>query len=163
MRDFGRGLIVGVVAGFVFAIVYSIISIVIVIFFLFRPIAWTQTASFVNDALMFSNIGALLPSAIFSGIVGGIVFGLIYAAVYNTLPGSTSAMKGIMLGTVFWLIFAVVIGYFRTATHYGMVYYGTNVITGLISYLIWGYLVGKLWDKFGGKQPQEYRLKKGRK
>lgn len=65
-----------------------------------------------------------------------------------------------MLGTVFWLVFAVVIGYIRTATYYGMIYYGANVITGFISYLIFGYFAGKLWDKFGGRRPQEYQIKK---
>lgn len=89
--------------------------------------------------------------AIFSGIIGGLIFGLIYAAIYNSLPGSSSVAKGIVLAIIFWLILSVGIG-FVVSGIFGMTYYILNsIIIGLIGSIIWGYLLGKFWDKYSGQ------------
>ena len=59
-----------------------------------------------------------------------------------------SVMKGIILSLIFWVIFSLALGYTSIAV-YGMEYFAVNnVVMGLITSVIWGFLLGKFWDKF---------------
>lgn len=137
MAEYGRGIKAGIVAGIIYGIIYLVL--VIALADALMPGFWALmgTAGFTGAA-----ISILAGSMIVGGIIGGIIFGAIYAAVYGSLPG-TSVVKGITLGIVYWLIFGVALSYGYVAT------YPLYTVLGLISSLVWGALVGILWDKFG--------------
>lgn len=137
MAEFGRGIKAGIVAG----IVYGIINVVLVaglIEFIY-PGYWA-IAGMVGAVGMIIAVFAV--GAIIGGIIAGLIFGAIYAAAYNSLPGS-SVVKGIIIAILLWLIFSVALNYGTIAT------YPILAVFGLMSSLVWGALVGVLWDKFG--------------
>jgi len=101
-------------------------------------------------AIILGTLIGTLAYVIIGGI-GGIIFGLIFATVYNSLPGSTSIFKGITLSYIFWLIFSVFLGFIFGAiniSYYIVIY----ILIGFISSIIYGYSLGKFWDKFGKKR-----------
>lgn len=139
MADLIRGLKAGILSGIIWGILNAIISS-----FIF--------AIMIKSYSYFNPIMGLLslPFGIISGIIVGVILGLIYSAGYNILPGSSSIIKGISLMLILWVIFSVVIGnifslqYNETFTNY----YEMNLISSLITYIIFGYLIGLLWDKY---------------
>jgi len=159
MAEFGRGIKAGIVAGIISGIISMVFSIIQ------YSALWDAVASYYEglsgtggfftgmaEVSLIAMIPGLAIGAIIGGIIGGIIFGLIYAAVYNSLPGSTSIMKGIVLSLIFWLIFTVALGYASASMiGIGMTFYGISLVFGLISSLIWGFLLGTFWDKFAPK------------
>ncbi len=150
MADFVRGIKAGIVSGIIYGIISAILGLLIIMVY------WQTLMGGLGVFFMGTDMMAvfmfMLPSlfigAIVAGIIGGIIFGLIYAAIYNSLPGSTSVMKGIVLSLLFWIIFSLALGY-TSMTVYGMEYFAVNnVVIGLITSVIWGFLLGKFWDKF---------------
>ena len=139
MADYGRGIKAGIVSGIVYGIIYAVLMVALAEVLV--PGFWTFMGMIPGAAgiamAMFAGI------AIVGGIIGGLIFGVIYAAVYGSLPGS-SVVKGLILSIIFWLIFGVGLN-FGTVMLYPLM-----AVLGLISSLIWGALVGVLWDKFGG-------------
>ena len=153
MAEFGRGIKAGIVSGVIYAIVSAIV-LSIVVFAVFDWLLSSYTGTGFGYFMMGSFgatviITGIVIGTIIWGIIAGIIFGLIYAAVYNSLPGSTSGMKGIVLAIIAWLIFSVGLGWGSIV--FGYTYFAITIITGLILWIFWGYLLGKFWDKFGGK------------
>ena len=158
MADFGRGIKAGIISGIIYGIIIGIFSAIV------SFIMWDTISAAYDDVISGFGFGGLieftLEGQIINGFIGGIIygiifgliFGLIYAAVYNSLPGSTSIMKGIVLMLIVWLILSVGLGYLSIDL-FGTTYYIVSLITGLIGSIIWGFLLGKFWDKYGGKQP----------
>ena len=153
MADFGRGIKAGIVSGIIYGIVSVILGIITAVIY-WETILGNYAGITVSTADMMGVIGFLIPilaiSAIIGGIIFGIIFGLIYAAIYNSLPGSSSVMKAIVLSLIGWLILSLGMGYGNLAVD-TMYYVVNNVIFGLIGWIIWGYLLGVLWDKFGAR------------
>ena len=160
MTDIVRGIKAGIVSGIVYGIIIGILSAIVT--YIMWDTIFAAYESFFGDLGMsglFTAAQISLSTQIISGFIGGIIggvifgliFGLIYAALYNSLPGSTSMMKGIVLMLIVWLILSVGLGFFSIGM-FGMTYYIVNsVVVGLIGTIIWGYLLGTFWDKFGTK------------
>lgn len=150
MVDYGRGVKAGAVAGIAHGIISGILTF-LAIQMLF-PGDWSAifVPSQAAQISMGMIIATLLGSSLVGGIIGGIIFGVIYAAVYDSLPGGSSINKGIVLSLGFWIIFGLVLGYgtvsaMMTASGAAA---GAYLVVNLISALIWGALVGILWDRF---------------
>lgn len=144
LMDYLRGGVGGIIAGVLSGILYIVLSFVIAAM-ICRPITFSEMI-FISNALLF-NLYPLLPSILISGVVGGALFGLFYAATYPHLPGTTSINKGVFLGGVYWFIAAVILGLIRTIPYFTISKYSTLLLTGLASYLLFGYLLGLTWDK----------------
>ncbi len=153
MADYNRGVKAGGYAGFIFGVINAIL-VTIILLVLWESFSTTSMPDFASSIFISIIITSFI-STIFSGIIGGAIFGVIYAAIYNKLPGSTSAMKGIVLALVYWLVFSIIIGYYRRSDYDIMYYYVVNIGLGLVLYLFWGVLIGKFWDKYadGEKKP----------
>lgn len=162
MSDLKRGAKAGLAAGFIYMLVLIIFSAIT------AAIVITQYSSSVGSpnlvapyiesmfgvtgfsAVILGAIIGILLYAIIVGVIGGIIFGIIYSAFYNSLPGSTSVIKGIGLSYIFWLIFSIVLNYSTIIyIHYFIV---QNVIIGMLCAVIYGFFLGKFWDKFGELQ-----------
>ena len=105
----------------------------------------------VTDVLYYrGNIFVLFIISIIGGIFGGYIVGHIYEMKYNSLPGSTNITKGIAVSPIFWilswLLFAILvdlIGYMHV--------WVAMTLMGLIFSIVWGILIGYLWNKFDFK------------
>ncbi len=147
MTDYGRGAKAGVVAGIPYGIISGILYFLVIQ--AMAPGYWTSMAA-ANVSMMIK--ASMIVMSIISGIIGGLIFGVIYAAVYDPLPGDSSVVKGIILSLLFWLILGVGLGYSgisQISQVAGTGAAGAYLAVGLVSSLIWGALVGKLWDSFG--------------
>jgi len=89
------------------------------------------------------------------GIIFGIIYGLAFAGMYEKLPGKRSSMKGTISGVVAWIIFGLI----ARATGGKVVILGdplflflTFLIVGFIAAILFGALLGFLWDKFAPKR-----------
>jgi len=141
MKDFGRGVKVGVCTG----IIYGIISpIFLLISGEYNYLYSTTSGNFLVIIWVF---GTLIYGIIF-GIIYGLIFGLIYAAVYDKIPGTSSTVKGIILSLLLWLIFSFSTFMFITSLPISRSTYDNTIIITLLGFLLLGFLVGVFWDKF---------------
>jgi len=155
MADFKRGIKAGVVTGIVYTVIYIVVGVISVRESLYltnlldaaglSPVVSSVYPSF------FSSLG------IFSNILRGIIFGLVFAALYNSLPGTTSIVKGVVLSSVLWIITVIEVIYTMPGWFsIGGTYYGGTVnlssitwaLIGIASALVFGVLTGFLWDRF---------------
>lgn len=156
MAELGRWAKAGIVAGIFYAILSAILGAIVIFIFKETIMEYAEEA-LINVGITGTDVESLLvfifPAMIFGIIIGGIIFGLIfgliYAALYNSLPGSTSVAKAIILSIIAWLIFSVGLGYSNIAS-FGIAYYVIgSIVIGIITWIIWGYLLGRFWDRFG--------------
>jgi len=144
MAEYGRGAKAGAMAGVVAGIIEAIGN-----YALF---------SFTRDAIKTALQGTALPAgvtidqvvdialytvaigAFVGSIIGGAILGIIFSAVYNKyMTGKSLAMRGIIFGIILWLIGILLnTGSFS----YGSTYVAASIILGLVSSLIYGYLLG---------------------
>lgn len=152
MADFGRGVKAGIVAAIIFSIPPLIFQISTIGGF----------SSFQLDAnFLFQNIFEILITA----VIRGAIFGLVFAFVSGSLSRGSNVVRGALLGLGFWFLtlFIRVSEYSAIATQISMNGYATSlglgtkvaqvtatiIMVDLLSMLLYGAVVGILWDKFG--------------
>jgi hypothetical protein len=151
MFDYNRGAKAGGIAGMIIGIINVLISSVFLIYF---ADALSITSTDLGSSVFIFVIMAVIMSGILGGIIAGGIMGIIFSAVISKLPGSTSVAKGLVFAFVYWLILGVGLGY-TSISQYGQVYYVVfNVIIGFCTSMFWGFLTGKLWDRYGGGKEQ---------
>jgi F0F1-type ATP synthase assembly protein I len=160
LADFGRGIKAGAAAG----AIYLIISVILELTgFSFQFSSITTAAGF--GISLESTDPSLLTLSILSRIVQAIIFGAIFAALYDYLPGTTSVKKGVVFSSFLWVLVAIELIY----TIPGWPTYGDQTVWSvvlsvagvqvtlpsirsalacIISALVFGMLVGFLWDRF---------------
>jgi hypothetical protein len=131
MAEYGRGIKAGLIGGIIAGIVLAILTAILIF-------ATEGSTDFTG------TITTMIASNFIGYIIFGIIFGIIFAAIYDKLPGSTAVMKGMSLAIIIWIL-GIIIGYFTTYTTFGAAMFGGNIIIGLISAIIWGYIIGKFW------------------
>ncbi|MHA1687618.1 MAG: DUF6789 family protein [Candidatus Heimdallarchaeaceae archaeon] len=162
MPDLGRGIKAGLAAGIIYMLVLIMFALITTSILLQCPYSLGSPNLLTPHiermfgvtgfpaVILVTLLGTLTYAII--GVIGGIIFGLVYATVHNILPGSTSVFKGIALSYIFWLIFSVALGFISGVID--MYYFFLNfVVIGFISSIVYGFSLGKFWDKFGRKRP----------
>jgi CBS domain containing-hemolysin-like protein len=155
MADYGRGAKAGAIAGVVTGIIEAIGT-----FALFSLTtdaiktalqSTTLPAGVTIDQLVTLTQYIAVISVFIGSIIGGAILGIIFAAVYNKYMTSKSLpMRGIVFGIILWLIGIVLnIGSFS----YGTTYVAVSIIVGLVSSLIYGYLLGHFFKPKQAAQP----------
>ncbi len=82
-----------------------------------------------------------------SGLINGIIMGVIFAIIYDYLPTEKPIYKAFTMGILFWIIsLALVAGILAP------IWIGIQFVLGVI---IFGYLLGYFWTKFGGATEEE--------
>lgn len=146
MADYGRGAKAGAVGGIVYGVISTILALAVISVLV--PGFWTRIGMVSATGMV---IGAFAVTNIVGGLIGGLIFGLIYAAVRGSLPGGSSVAKAMVLAIIFWLIFGLGLSfnYISTLAAASGAAAGGYVLVGLASSLIYGALLGKLWESFG--------------
>ena len=176
MADFVRGIKAGVAV----AAVYLIISVVLELtgFSYHFPVI---TAARLGIRLQLTD-PLLLTGSILTPIVQGIIFGAVFAALYDYIPGTTGVKKGVLFSSFLWILGLVELIYTIPGwpTHGGesstlvsaavatITVAGVKVtlpsislaLAGIISALVFGALVGLIWNRLRAKDLAEER--KGR-
>jgi len=164
--DFGRGIKAGVAV----AAAYLIVSVIL------ELTGFSYQFPVITAAGLGIQLESTYPSivilSIWSYIYRGIVFGAIFAALYNYLPGVTSIVKGVVLSAFLWIVALVEVIYatpgwpWHDGGHsYAATYYGSTVclssiglaLVGIISALVFGALVGAIWNRLRAKELAEAR------
>jgi hypothetical protein len=131
MAEYGRGIKAGLIGGIVAGIVLAVLTAILIY-------VTEGSTDFAN------TITTIVASNLIGYIIFGIIFGIIFAAIYDKLPGATAIMKGMSLAIIIWIL-GIIIGYFTTFQTFGITTFGGNIIIGLISSIIWGYIIGRFW------------------
>jgi hypothetical protein len=138
-----RGVKSGAVAGIVSGIISAILT---------AALWFGLFATFFGLGLAFGfDIAALAISsavyAVVGGIIGGVIFGAIFAFLYNKIPGATTRNKAIILALAYWFIVSVLFS--LGDLFIGGLWYGAVVGVGLLTSLIFGFVLSMMWDRFG--------------
>ncbi len=146
----------GVVAGIAYGILGAIFTLVILIVDKSAIIAALDAYASTLSSLGFKASGSALYStelltapvgAVIEGIVGGIILGAIFGLSVHKIPGRNEKVKGMVFGFILWFIFTVLMGLF-SRTEFGNTYYLLTVLTGLVSVVVYGYILGALFGKW---------------
>lgn len=176
MADFGRGIKAGVATGGVYLVISVILAVTVLRSDMFHLSSFISVAGLggIHFGLTDPLLGgpSLVIASTLSYIVRGIVFGAVFAAVYNFLPGTTSIVKGVVLSAFIWIAALIEVIY-RTPgwpwTNNGILTLGTFsggmlsmssvglALTGIISALVFGVLVGAIWNRLRAKELTEER------
>jgi hypothetical protein len=159
MGNIAEGAKAGLLSGIVYGILDSLFGIVYLTIFKndiisvlkssIPPGSSISATSLYNLTLSLAVVGGIL-----GGIIIGLILGLIFSAVYGHLPGSSATSKGLVFGLIMWLLFNVLLG--LANLRFGILYYGLGVIGGLLSSLIFGAILGKLYDRGMKKLSQRH-------
>jgi hypothetical protein len=172
MSDFKRGIKAGVAAAAVYLVIALILAAIGREFwfpsnFIYAAGLGIQLGLGDFPFMIFSTISSIL-----SYMVRGIVFGAVFCALYNYLPGITSIVKGVVLSLFLWIVAVVQViyttpgwawhadGFSGSGTFYsGMISLSSVglALAGIISALVFGTLVGAIWDRLKAKQVTEAR------
>jgi hypothetical protein len=159
MADFKRGIKAGVIAG----VIYAVVALALTIMLDNPDILYSPLSSVVTGLGVLSFGGP---------IVRGIIFGVVFAALYNLLPGTTAILKGVVLSFSLWVLTVVEVAYMNLSWPLHFIgipengsYYGGTIdlssvslaLINVMSALLFGVLVGFLWNRFRGKELREER------
>ncbi len=131
MAEFKRGMTAGAKAGVVFGIIFSILGI-----------AYIYATLEPGYIIVTERAFVLVIGYAIAGAIVGSIFGMVYAAAYDRLPGAKSILKGLSLGIVWWIVVGLGLAYLL-----GTVIDIYQIVSSLISALIWGSLIGFFWDR----------------
>ena len=172
MADFGRGIKAGVaVAG-----IYIVISLIFAAIGDKFPYFWFHGQDFILAAGLRIPPGLTNPSFLIPWLFGcvfrGVLLGAIFTALYDHLPSVRSVVKGVVLLAFLWIVAVAQIVYTRAGWPWhanGLDFFGSTAsgtislssvglaLAGIISALVFGALIGFLWDRFRGKESTEAR------
>jgi len=168
LADFKRGIKAGVAV----AAVYLVISVILAVIGreFWYPFNFIYAAGLgISPGLMDSPF---VIYSLLSYIIRGIVFGAVFAALYNYLPGVTSIVKGMVLSLFLWIVALIQIIYTTPGWPWhangvsgsGTYYSGTLslssvglALVGIISALVFGALVGAIWNRLRARKVAEAR------
>jgi len=172
LADFDRGIKAGVVTGIIYMVIAGILGAI----YQNNPLSFPHFI-YGTGLTLFTWRSLTDPSFVISLLVQyigrGIVFGAVFAALYSFLPGAASVKKGVLLSA--FLCIVALVGAIYTTLGWptdgwipdGVYYIGilnlssiSLALAGIISALVFGVLIGFLWDRFRGKELIEER--KGR-
>jgi hypothetical protein len=166
MADFSRGIKAGTAA----AGAYLVLTVILA--------AIGETLNYPSNFVYAAGLGIqlefaspfVLASSIWSYMFRGIVFGAIFAALYSFLPVTTGVRKGVVLSAFLWILGAVGLIYMtpgwpagagQTSTVAGLLPVSLSSIgltlVSIISALLFGALVGAIWNRLKGKEVMEMR------
>ena len=93
-------------------------------------------------------VGSVAVAVIF-GVILGVGLGLLFGAYSDRIPGKSVVVKGLVLGFFLWLILHALADLLNL--QYGVTFYATDIGLGLVTSLLYGYLLGLFFDR-GTKQ-----------
>jgi hypothetical protein len=154
----------GVKAGFFAGIVYGIVlavlsyinvtsdkSVIIAAITKNTP----ATSPFTPDQLYAIVVIATPVVAAVGGVIGGVIVGAAYGRLFEKIPGASPTVKGIVVAIILWLILSVIGGLGNL--QYGVEEYLGQIGVGLISALLFGFLLGYFYGRFSRLPVQDPR------
>jgi len=89
-------------------------------------------------------------------IIFGLLAGVIFSVIYKYLPGQSAVVKSVIMNIVIWAIVNLYNIFFLLSKDFvGISFIMINVTQGLITSIIFGYLLGFFWMKFSREKEQE--------
>lgn len=152
MAQYGRGAKAGLLAGLISGVISGVFLYLELQSFkgqIITTIHNALPAGSTLDASALANFAILLVPVImiFGGLIGGLILGLIFAAVEDKYMKKQSLpMRGLIFGLILFVI--------DVALNLGSVNYGSGALVSglgisLVGALIFGYLLGLFFQKFG--------------
>lgn len=154
------------VAGFVYGIMDGVFALLLLVVFKsdvmkeLAKLAATESAAGVkvSASALYSLELELEPvEGIIGGLIMGVILGIIFAYTHNKIPGKNMIVKGEIFGVILWIVFDVLIGALDIST-YGLTYYLLSIALGVIALLVFGFMLGILYNKckeYDGPVPEE--------
>lgn len=91
-----------------------------------------------------------------SYIIFGLLAGVIFSVIYKYLPRQSAVVKSVIMNIVIWVIVNLYNIFFLLSKDFvGISFIMINVTQGLITSIIFGYLLGFFWMKFSREKEQE--------
>ena len=150
MPDWGRGAKAGLLSGAVYGALNGMIALDVMTVRsaeILAQISGALPSGFpIQPARIMEYMRMMaVPSSIISGIIFGTVLGLVFSAVYRKIPSKSPEVKGVIAAVTFWLIMTAIGG-------------GGEVSFlpfGAMAAVIFGVLLGDLYERFGRRKAVE--------
>ena len=152
-----RGAVSGVIAGSAYGVVFAVIG-----YFTLASMKAIIISELTNNAPSNSTLtpdqlfnSALLIGPVLAVVVGaggGVVLGAIYGWIFEKIPGRGPISKGLVFGVIYWSLFSLVGGLGNL--QYGIGYYGAETATGLVTALLFGWLLGHFYGRLMAHEGQ---------
>jgi hypothetical protein len=172
LADFGRGIKAGVAVAAAYLIIALILAAIGQTFWYPSNFVYAAGLGISLGLTDFPFVIFSMTYSILSYMVRGVVFGAVFAALYNYLPGVTSIVKGVVFSLFLWILTVVQViyttpgwawhadGFSGSGTYYsGMISLSSVglALAGIISALVFGALVGAIWNRLRAKKVTEAR------
>ncbi len=152
MAELRRGVKAGVVSGVIYGFVGGVLLGLVTIEVIFPVLTVPEfTTLFGGSFAWIIFVGVLLIGPLV-GAIGGLILGLIFAALYGRLPGRKSMVKGVILAVVTSAIaLGPILGLVAAPGLPSEFLFLLPVLIalGLGTSVLWGVLLGTLWDRLG--------------
>ena len=144
MGKVGTGAIAGAIAGLAWGILGDMVGLISKT--LFKIVA--GHAASINVAALYNQAlnQAIIIRRIIGGLIIGIILVIIFAYAHNKIPGKNMVVKGEVFGLILWIIFGVLIGLIGIS--FGIVYYLILLLSNIIPLLVFGFILGVLYNKW---------------
>jgi hypothetical protein len=156
MIEYSRGIKAGLIAGIVWGAIVAIVLATLLTVYksdVLSSISTTPQVNMTTDQLYTITLEFGSGAAVGTGIIGGIILGAIFAAVYRLyMKGSSIATRGLVFGIVLFLIDLVI--NFNGGEGSGMDYFTILILGYLGASLVFGYLLGYLFERFKPSTPR---------
>lgn len=152
MAQFGRGAKAGVLAGLISGVISGVFLYLELQVYKSQIITTIQNALPAGsnlDASALANFAILFVPVvmIFGGLIGGLILGLIFAAVQDKyMKRQSLPIRGLIFGLI---LFVIDIALNLGSVNYGPGALASGLVFSLIGSLIFGYLLGLFFQKFG--------------
>lgn len=157
MGKAGTGAKAGAVAGIIYGIIDGVFALLLLIVFKSDVMAFlakeaaTESSALgikITAAQLYSSELEIAPiEGIIGGLIIGVILGIIFAYAHNKIPGKNMIVKGEIFGVILWVIFDVLLGALDIST-YGLNYYSTSIALDVIALLVFGFMLGTLYNKW---------------
>jgi hypothetical protein len=155
-----NGAKAGVVAGVLYGVVLAILSYFTVVSeksLIISAITNKAANSPFTPEQLYGIVLIATPIVVLiGGLIGGTVVGALYGRLFERIPGGSSTVRGIVVGIALWLVLSVLGGIGNL--QYGALTYLSGVVVGLVSALLFGFVLGYFYGRFI-KPKETYELK----
>ncbi|AFC99774.1 hypothetical protein Mtc_1019 [Methanocella conradii HZ254] len=146
-KDIGNGAIAGIITG----VIMGVLSILMALIGLASLLAFVDVRSVFGGMLpavgfAAASLTAMITLLLFMAIIG-LILGAIFGAIIESIPTGNSVTKGIVFLLAIWVVFGLLIpiilkagGTLPTSLT------TTGIVTALVAAIIWGGLLGVVFD-----------------
>jgi len=151
-KDIGDGAIAGIITG----VIMGILAILMTLIGLASLVAFVDVRSVFGGLLPIvgmaaASLTALIPLLLFMAIIG-LILGAVFGAVYESIPTAHPVTKGIIYLLAIWVVFGLLVPIVLSlGGAVPMTLSAWGIVTALVAAIVWGGLLGIIFQWVAGR------------